>query len=49
MLLPQRQDFVAVWRYLSAHAASNLFRESPARLARNISRPPDSGRAIPEP
>ncbi len=38
MLLPQRQDFVAVWRYLSAHAASNLFRESPARLARNISR-----------
>ena len=29
MLLPQRQDFVAVWRYLSAHAASNLFRESP--------------------
>ena len=38
MLLPRRQDFVAVWRYLSAHAASNLFRESPARLARNISR-----------
>ena len=38
MLLPQRQDFVAVWRYLSTHAASNLFRESPARLARNISR-----------
>ncbi len=38
MLLPQRQDFVAVWRYLSAHAASNRFRESPARLARNISR-----------
>lgn len=38
MLLPERQDFVAVWRYLSAHAASNLFRESPTRLARNISR-----------
>ena len=38
MLLPQRQDFVAVWRYLSAHAASDLFRESPARLARNIAR-----------
>ena len=38
MLLPQRQDFVAVWRYLSAHAASNLFQEAPARLARNISR-----------
>lgn len=38
MLLPERQDFVAVWRYLSAHAASNLFRESPSRLARNISR-----------
>ena len=38
MLLPERQDFVAVWRYLSAHAASNLFRESPTRLARNLSR-----------
>ena len=38
MLLPERQDFVAVWRYLSAHAAPNLFRESPTRLARNISR-----------
>ena len=38
MLIPERQDFVAVWRYLSAHAASNLFRESPMKLARNISR-----------
>ena len=27
-----------MWRYLSAHAASNLFRESPMKLARNISR-----------
>ena len=38
MLVPERQDFVAVWRYLSAHAASNLFQESPIRLARNIAR-----------
>ena len=38
MLVPERQDFVAVWRYLSAHAAADFFRESPARLARNIAR-----------
>ena len=38
MLTPERQDFVAVWRYLSAHAASSLFQESPVRLARNIAR-----------
>jgi single-stranded-DNA-specific exonuclease len=38
MLLPERQDFVAVWRYLSAHAATSSFRESPVRLARNIAR-----------
>ena len=38
LLLPTRQDFVAVWRYLSAHAAADRFRESPARLARNIAR-----------
>ena len=38
MLVPERQDFDAVWRYLSAHAASNLFQESPIRLARNIAR-----------
>lgn len=38
MLLPEREDFVAVWRYLSSHAADDRFRESPARLARNIAR-----------
>jgi single-stranded-DNA-specific exonuclease len=38
LLVPERRDFVAVWRYLSAHAASNLFQESPARLAKNIAR-----------
>ena len=38
MLLPERQDFVAVWRYLSAHAARDLYRETPVRLARNIAR-----------
>ena len=38
MLLPQRQDFVSVWRYLSAHAAADRFQDSPARLARNIAR-----------
>ena len=38
LLVPERQDFVAVWRYLSAHAAADLYQESPVRLARNIAR-----------
>ena len=38
MLVPERQDFVTVWRYLSAHAAVDLYRESPIRLAKNIAR-----------
>ncbi len=38
ILLPERRDFVAVWRYLSAHAAGNRYRETPTRLSRNIAR-----------
>lgn len=38
ILLPERRDFVAVWRYLLAHAADDRYRETPARLSRNIAR-----------
>lgn len=38
ILLPERRDFVAVWRYLLAHAAGDRYRETPARLSRNIAR-----------
>ena len=37
-LTPQRQEFVAVWRYLTAHAAGDRVDETPARLSRNIAK-----------
>ena len=37
-LIPRREDFVAVWRYLAAHTTSNLVEETAPRLARKIAR-----------
>ena len=37
-LIPERPDFVAVWRYLTNTAAGGDFQESPARLSQKIAR-----------
>lgn len=46
ILLPERSDFVAVWRYLTAHAASNRYRETPTQLSKNIARATGSREAF---
>ncbi len=38
LLTPRREDFVAVWRYLAAHAVGNLVEDTGPRLARKIAR-----------
>ena len=37
-LLPERSDFVAVWRYLQANAAEGVLCEEPACLSRKLAR-----------
>ena len=47
-LLPQRKEFVDLWRWLerqSIHSA--VVEDTPARIARNVSRTPGAGREVP--
>ena len=37
-LLPSREDFVSLWRYLKGHTAHGPLEETAPRLARNIAR-----------
>jgi single-stranded-DNA-specific exonuclease len=37
-LLPRREDFIAVWRYLKQHTAPGLVEDTAPRLARKIAR-----------
>ncbi len=43
-LTPERQDFVAVWRYLARSAGERALRESPERLFQKIARAGGPGR-----
>ncbi len=38
LLTPEREDFVAVWRYLSAQAGASLIEDTGPRLSRKIAR-----------
>ena len=38
LLLPRREDFVAVWRYLSRHSDPGMVEDTAPRLARKIAR-----------
>jgi single-stranded-DNA-specific exonuclease len=38
LLLPQREDFVAVWRYLQRQSAPDMVEDTAPRLARKIAR-----------
>jgi len=47
-LLPQRKEFIDLWRWLerqSIHSA--VVEDTPARIARNVSRTPGAGREVP--
>ena len=37
-LIPERRDFVAVWRYLTSIATDGLLQDSPIRLTQKIAR-----------
>ena len=38
LLLPSREEFVVLWRYLKARSGVGLVEESPRRMTRNLSR-----------
>ena len=46
-LLPSREEFVTLWRYLKVRSCGNTLEENPRRLTRNLSR--DFGRHAPLP